>query len=72
MVFLVFLILLTTFLIQGSAKNHKNPQKDPVLNKIKEQVKVGDYSHPDLVVIPESELIRMKVFKFLFFLKMEI
>lgn len=33
-----------------------------MVSKLKDKVLAGDYSNPDLVVIPESELIRMKVY----------
>lgn len=35
-------------------------KKDNLLTKIRSQVNRGDYSHPDVVVIPASELQRMR------------
>lgn len=39
-------------------------KNDPLLSQLKDQVRSGNYSHQELVVIPESELIRMKVWKY--------
>ena len=37
-------------------------ERGNLLATIRSQVNSGDYSHPDVVVIPASELQRMRVF----------
>lgn len=42
-------------------KPNKSVRTDEELNKVKTMVKTGNYNHPELVVLPESEIQRMKV-----------
>lgn len=46
---------------KSGAKPNKSGRNDEELKKVTSMVKAGNYNHPELVVLPESEVLRMKV-----------